>query len=152
MVGRRVVGLKAVKGVPVGGKAEGVGAGVGEGEGEGAGAAPDGAASLLTRTSSPPGKAWRSSVLKVPDAGSKTSSVEKLGLAAASCSGAASKVIAGLFRVKLSNSESKLKEDGRGGDCGDGLGVWGWGLGLVTAGCWVWGLGGLVTGGMGVGS
>ena len=107
MVGRRVVGLKAVKGVPVGGKAEGVGAGVGEGEG--AGAAPDGAASLLTRTSSPPGKAWRSSVLKVPDAGSKTSSVEKLGLAAASCSGAASKVIAGLFRVKLSNSESKLK-------------------------------------------
>ena len=64
MVGRRVVGLKAVKGVPVGGKAEGVGAGVGEGEGEGAGAAPDGAASLLTRTSSPPGKAWRSSVLQ----------------------------------------------------------------------------------------
>lgn len=114
MVGRIVVGLKAVKGPEVGGKAEGVGAGVGAGE-------PACWASLLTRTSSPLGKAWRSSVLKVPEAGSKTNSVEKLGLAAASCSAdgaGSSKVIAGLFRVKLSNSESKSKaaEAGRGGD------------------------------------
>jgi hypothetical protein len=59
--------------------------------------------------------------LKVPEAGSKTNSVEKFGLAAASCSAdgaGSSKVIAGLFRVKLSNSESKSKaaEAGRGGD------------------------------------
>lgn len=83
-MGRRVVGLKAVKSAELGGKAEGVGAGVGEaGLGE-ATAAPEGAASLLTRTSSPPGRAWRSSVLKVPEAGSKTNSVEKFGLAASS--------------------------------------------------------------------
>lgn len=80
-MGRRVVGLKAVKGPAVGGKADGVGAGVGA---AGLGEAPEGAASLLMRTSSPPGKACRSSVLKVPEAGSKTNSVEKLGLAASS--------------------------------------------------------------------
>jgi len=50
VVGRIVVGLKAVKGPEVGGKAEGVGAGVGAGE-------PACWASLLMRTSSPLGKA-----------------------------------------------------------------------------------------------
>ena len=105
----------------------GVGAGVGGRVGLGeAAAAPEGAASLLTRTSSPPGKACLSSVLKVPEAGSKTNSVEKLGLAASSCAAGAgsSKLMAGLLRVKLSSSESKSKADGRGaGAMGDGRGV-----------------------------
>jgi len=118
------VGLKAVNSPEVGGKAEGVGAGVGAGE-----AAPDGAAALLTSVSPPPGRAWRSSVLKVPEEGSKTNSVEKLGLAASSCAAlgcsGASKLMAGLLRVKLSSSESKSKEDGRGlaAKAGDGRGV-----------------------------
>ena len=72
-MGLKVVDWKLVKGLAVGGRAEGVGAGV-------AGlAAPEGAASSLTRTSSPLGKACLNSVLKVPEAGSKTSSVLKLG-------------------------------------------------------------------------
>ena len=51
VAGLKVVDWKVVKGLEVGGKAEGVGAGV-------AGrAAPEGAASSLTRTSSPLGKA-----------------------------------------------------------------------------------------------
>jgi hypothetical protein len=61
----------------------------------------------------PVGRAWRSSVLKVPVAGSNTSSVEKLGLGAGAAAAACwflscSKVRAGLLRVKSSNSASKL--------------------------------------------
>ena len=118
-----MVGLKAVNSAELAGVGVGAGAGtVGLGEA----AAPEGAASLLTRTSSPPGKACLSSVLKVPEAGSKTNSVEKLGLAASSCAAGAgsSKLMAGLLRVKLSSSESKSKADGRGaGAMGDGRGV-----------------------------
>ena len=71
-VGAKVVPAIAVNGLAVGGKAEGVGGLVG--------AAPRaGACSSLTLISSPDGKACLNSVLKVPEAGSKTNSVEKLG-------------------------------------------------------------------------
>ncbi len=123
---------KAVKGL---GWAAGRGVGA-----SGLGLAPAaGAASSLTRTSSPLGRACLSSVLKVPEAGSKTNSVEKLGPAGwgaassalfLSCSRASSKVMAGLPKVKLSKAESKSKAEGRA----VGLGVAGCGLGLVTAG------------------
>lgn len=57
--------------------------------------------------------------MKVPLAGSKTSSEEKLGPTGLGCwedlaSSWAAKVMAGLFRVKLSTSESKSKALGAG--------------------------------------
>ena len=60
------------------------------------------------------------SVLNVPLDGSKTSSEEKLGPTGLGCwddlaSSWAAKVMAGLFRVKLSTSESKSKELGAAG-------------------------------------
>lgn len=109
-LGEAVVWAKAVKGLAVGGKAEGVGTGLG--------AAPKaGAASSLVLISSPLGKACLNSVLKVPEAGSKTNSVEKLGpLGPSAWAGkvffsslfldCSSKVMAG-FKVKLSKADSK---------------------------------------------
>ena len=72
--------------------------------------------------------------MKVPEAGSNTNSVEKLGpvpAAGAAGLGSSSKVRAGLLRVKSSTAESKSKAEGR---AAVGLGVLGGEAGLVTAG------------------
>ena len=68
----------------------------------------------------------------MPEAGSNTNSVEKLGpVAGAAGLGSSSKVRAGLLRVKSSTAESKSKAEGRGAV---GLGVLGGEAGRVTAG------------------
>ena len=66
----------------------------------------------------------------MPDAGSNTNSVEKLGPTAAGL-GSSSNVRAGLFRVKSSIAESKSKAEGRGAAVGLGVGL---AAGRVTAG------------------
>ena len=60
----------------------------------------------------------------MPEAGSKTNSVEKLGPTGVAGLGASSKVMAGLFKVKSWISESKSKAEGLG-DAATGLGVTG---------------------------
>ena len=67
----------------------------------------------------------------MPEAGSKTNSVEKLGPTGVGGLGSSSKVMAGLFKVKSWISESKSKAEGLGeaatglGDAATGLGVTG---------------------------
>ena len=77
-----------------------MGTGAGLGASSFLGTGTRGAASLEVRTSSPDGSACRNSVLKVPEAGSKTNSVEKLGPTGVGALGSSSKVMAGLFKVK----------------------------------------------------